>query len=316
MLHFEAARSVFHLLCKKIIFRKYASSTSSLPTPATGKALTSPIFSPYFCSLPQSQNSAVSFFLASFLWLDILGQACGVLSRLHWNPTAVEYLLAPHVGTSNTGEHQPIHLDLRRHMGCENWAMVAIMNISSLQAWKANAVSNDQLNTSELQRKASVLLRMLEGGIDTLLRERNTLAFSKTQTDQDSSLVTELFARAATTYLHIVVAGPKPYTPEIRQSVSKTVKILKIMPRRLIIRVSWPYTITGCMAVGGEQDICNEIVEKCIDEGMNSGTAWKGVALMKECWKYTNKDLNGSASGDGFGLVEAMKTLNQKILLC
>ena len=319
-LHFAAARNIFDLLCKRCIFHKSSIPTSLSPTIHEERSATwtSLRISHDSHCLPPGLIPAVSFILAWFLRNHILSQACGFLSPVQCNPTTIRYaeFLEPQPLNSNALHLQPIRLDLQRQMGCENWAMLSIMKISSLEAWKNDEISNDRLSIFELQCRASILLRGLESGINTLIRKRESVASSSSVSDSDSSIITELFARAAITYLHVVVVGPKPHLPDIRRSVSRTVKVLRNLSRRNMIRISWPFTITGCMAIGGEQRTFSEIMKLCIDEGINTGSAWKGMAVMEECWKVTNSDLNRSMDGVGFGWVEAMKVLKQKILLC
>jgi hypothetical protein len=311
-LHFAAARNLLSILISKPVTTTqdpYSSTTTTNYDLLTLALTKPPLMSR---ALSRSETTAVSFFLMSYIWIDVLCQASGLYPPLNPDGEEVDYaaFLEPQPSLLNPSILRPPLVDLQNFMGCANWAMFALLRISSLAAWKAAAQKSNTLSIFELGQRAATIQQDINSRIALLLDERTQRTPPQPNVQSDSSLVTELFARAAIIYLHVVVSGPKPRVPEIRQSVVDTMEVLQALPSRLLIRVSWPFAVTGCMAVGGEQKACREIVERCFAEKENPGTAWKGLRIMETCWGRVERDENG------FGWVEAMEVLGQRILLC
>lgn len=236
---------------------------------------------------------ALKHLITCFVWVDILSYASGLRT---FDPATFDYLNLLEDGA----------LVLNKLMGCQNWVFIIMTKICLLEE-KKKKHPTDNANSLDLVSEATILEVLLKKGISKLLNERAALS----GLDLDSNIVTELFARAAVTYLHVVNLGAYPELPEIRESVARTTKALTVLPERLLIRISWPFTITGCMTVGEEQNLFRNFVSKAIQSGENTGTAWKGLMVMEECWRIYRNQIGGEVSW-----INAMKSLGYKILLC
>jgi hypothetical protein len=243
--------------------------------------------------LSRNDMLALNHFVTCFIWVDILSYATGLRT---FNSVTFDYINLLEDGT----------LELDKIMGCQNWVFIIMAKIALLEEWKKTHSTEDP-NSLNLFSQAAILEALLRRGIDRILTARLGLS----GLDLDSSIVTEIFACAAITYLHVVVSGAYPELPEIRESVTRTLTALAGLPERLLIRISWPFAITGCMALGDEQGLFRNWVLKAMQAGTSIGTVWKGLMVVEECWR-----INRMQVGCEVSWITAMKSLGYKILLC
>jgi len=219
-------------------------------------------------------------------------------------------------------------LDLSRVMGCENWVFVGIAQIILLEhalsskspTSRLQASKSHDSSTLDLHSRATVLEAMFERGIRDLMQARDTATGTElSKLELHSNLVTHLFALSALTYLHVTTLGAYPFLPAIRSSVRRSLDALESLPPELLIRVSWPYAVTGCMVREGERERVRGVVERAVAEGWNVGTCWKGGLVVERCWALRDevaKCEEVSGVGNEVSWVCAMESLGEKILLC
>lgn len=266
--------------------------------------------------LTQNDTRALKHFVTSFIWVDILSRASG----LHPSPPTSKT-------THAASQAQPFDylpfledstLDLSHLMGCENWVFIGLARIitleASLHAYRETLKPHGATNPTalDLHSQATVLEAMLERGIRGLLEAREVTMM--TELEMQSSLVTELFALAAITYLHVTVSGAWPFLPAIRANVARSLAVLCALPEELLIRVSWPFAVTGCMVLEEGRGVVRGVVAKAQSAGLNIGTVWKGMLVVEECWRL--RDDCGSQVAGEVGWLDAMGSLGEKILLC
>lgn len=287
--------------------------------------------------LKKTPSPHPSFFLTCFLWVDIISQASG-LQPPHPPHLGYHFLLSP---PADDPDGEPL-LDLKNMMGCENWAMLVLLDIATLAAWKKSCLqtSPPTLNLIELHLRAAAIRHKLETGISNMLLQQKGL--QPDSIDHDRKAVTHLFALSAFTYLAAVVHGTRPSQSTIRAAITRTLPVLATLPKRLIMRVSWPICVTGCMAVGKvEREVIRSLVsqrsarrqdnvpelmikkeggidvggEVGMGEGENSGTVWKGMRIVEECWRVHDADVDKGLEEREFGWEEGMAALGLRILL-
>ena len=244
-------------------------------------------------SLPSSDATALKFFVTGFIWVDILSCATGLRT---FDTDSFDY----------TGLLKDDSLQLDKVMGCQNWVMITILEIAILESWKRAINPRDTLALQDFLDQAMRLQYSLETGIANLLHARVGL----TNLDLDGNLVTEIFADAALTYLHVVVSGACHALPEIRISVARALAALTLLPSRLLLRVSWPFCIVACMAGLEQEASFRDIVERATRAGNPIGTVWKGIKVAEECWRLRRTKIGGEV-----GWREAMANLELRILL-
>jgi C6 transcription factor Pro1 len=305
-IHIQAARTFLSMIGSST-FRSRPSSTSSKDAPERSKRLDileQILKDDSHRILPRSATAALKHFVTSFVWVDILSRASGFHPSPLSLPQAQVFNYLPLLEDST--------LDLSRVMGCENWVFTGMARIVCLEAALAaqprgGGASHDP-QALDLHSRATVLQTMLERGIRGLLEARAGLG---SELEWQSSLVTELFARAALTYLHVTMVGAWPWLPSIRASVARTVEALEALPEEVLIRVSWPFAVTGCMVLEEKQEAVRGVFSRATRKGVNTGTVWKGMTVVEECWR-----LRGAGVGVEVSWVNAMESLGEKILLC
>lgn len=284
---------------------------SPTPFPETGGSPPSSVSShtsqgPLF----NEEEAALKFLVGMFAWLDITG--CVSLGS---SPVLTDYhqrLLG--------GANPPVRLD--KISGCQNWVMIYIGKIASLDEWRRKSQRSRTLSMIELVQKATQLETELKSALSDFVKNR------KSSTDVNKSLfmphltpltiyadyVTEVYGTSALTYLHVVVSGAYPELPEIRDNVVKTMEMLKQIPSPLLTRsLWWPMLITASMAVGEEQDFCRSLVAAAGVNDSSPGIGYNIFRTMEECWRRQEMN-NHDSQGDGYW-GEVMNSLQIKSLV-
>jgi hypothetical protein len=113
-------------------------------------------------------------------------------------------------------------VDMKTIMGCPNWVVKILNEISALQAWKASAEINRKLSIIELATRGGVIIHALNERVVQLdnTEQRNDTSDKVSEGDQGAERVTTLaFALAAMIYLHVVKSGPSPHLEGTRTVV-------------------------------------------------------------------------------------------------
>jgi hypothetical protein len=247
--------------------------------------------------LPLNEIAGLDFFLTSYIWSDIC--RCASLGLRPGTQESFPY--------RTYLQEDRVHLD--QMMGCMNWAMLAIRDISSLEVWKIQTQVARSLSLPDLAQRAADIEQRLNAGLELVLEGFEDL----TKFEQECRLVTQVYGLSALAYLSIVVSGSSQFLKsELRQSVPKALMAMKALPPHLLIRVSWPFCVTGCMAHGLEMDEFKQLLQASERVGYNPGTLSNGLEIMEEFW-LIREDRDHITSGSPW--VVAMKNLGLKILL-
>ena len=253
--------------------------------------------------LSASSEAALFFFAGVIGWYDILSCATTGAMPFSYCENCLE------VGGC---------IKLDKIMGSENWAMVCIMDIASLDEWKTKLQASGMLSIRDLADRAGDIERRLEAGLNGIPAVGGSS--SSTPLDHGSTeremhdlvcMITRAFACSALVYLHVVVSGPRPTLPEIRESVARTISTLRAFPdQKVAATLSWPLCIAGCVALGEEErNFFRDL--NAIDrmEIQPFGNSSKVLKIIEECWI---KQEQGQSAVDWR---VAMKSLGIDILL-
>lgn len=217
-------------------------------------------------------------------------------------------------------------------LGCANGVVVAIMEIASLNAWKINPQNAGVADVDELGRQARPIERALEdvlekysegydgaGSSESKQSEslqlsgtlENTRLDNTTTRKTNASAITRVFASAALVYLNVVVFGPHPDNPKIKESVAWTISALDVLPDPKVLGVlAWPLCLAGCMASYERINFFRKLVPACEKASdVKSGNLRKCFLIMEECWRLRREGLVG------LDWRQAMESLDMKILL-
>jgi hypothetical protein len=257
-------------------------------------------------NLSSGYQSALFFFAGVVGWYDIL--SCSTtgtppFSKCECLDAALGYIF------------------LDKIMGCENWAMLLIMDIASLDNWKQNLQATAKLSMRELVTRAAHIERRLEDGLrDNSSRLNQLTKHSIPSTHgivaQEQTnlilLITRIFACSALVYLDIVVSGAYPEMPEIRENVSRTINAFRALPNIAIINsLTWAYCIAGCMAMEEDHMFFRGLAASSPEGALTFGNCSKALTIMEESWRLRKED-KGQKSIDWR---TAMNSLGISVLL-
>jgi hypothetical protein len=246
-------------------------------------------------------HTAITLLIGCFIWFDIL--ACASTGSKPFFDLDHVFLL----------ESSRFHLE--ELMGCQNWVMVLIFQISELGHWKKDLERTHKLSIAELaKRGAQIEARLQERLVENISQDtiQNCPVSGITlHLSQASSVaITKIFALSALTYLHVTVSGANPELPEVVDSVSRTIAEFRILnDPRLLRYLVWPFCITGCLATEEQQYFFRTLISPVKLSKRTVGTCMEAFKLMEECWKRRKTGLGNC------DWMCVMHSMNQLILL-
>ena len=261
----------------------------------------SPHLSPLEIALADSSSPdtlrTLEFLVTCFVWIDVIANATfGSASNTSRHFDYIPLLRANALKTQNI-------------MGCHSSIMAKIAEITYLADWKTSQLLGKSLNAEELATRATSLDTGLR---DEIMKLEQVPMPNVTNSGKDSRTVTLQYAYAAQVYLHIIVKGTDIASPELMLRVSRSIEMLESLPGRLLIRVCWPFTITGCMADETQHSKFGTIVGRAAEQKELIGMSWKGLIVMEECWRLRKVQPELQADCEW---KRAMKSLGKRILL-
>ena len=247
-----------------------------------------------------ARRRSLEFCLTGFIWLDVLAiSTFGVLSYL---PCAFDYL-----GLLESEIIKPQEI-----MGCQGWVMATVVKIARLEQWKV--MHQDQMHVTdikaELARRDKQLADELRDGIDRLERGHDHINISVIE--EESRLVSITWAYGAQILRQVTISDLDPSQPEMDQTlIDLCLHKLEALPTHLVMRITWPYTIAGCMSSSESQHArFRWIVGRAMQEAQPPGVSWKGLIIMEECWRL--RQVKGDKR---IGWREAMESFGARVLL-
>ena len=122
-------------------------------------------------------------------------------------------------------------------MGCENHIVLAIAEISELSSWKEMQTRTGCLSTPKLvQRGMEIEQKYLQRNSDGMfppdpyLTPPTTASYAALEAREvyhRRKLTNDVFRASARVYLHTVLSGDYPSSPEISAAVTETIECLK-----------------------------------------------------------------------------------------
>ncbi len=252
-------------------------------------------------------KEAIHFFSSVITWYDIL--SCATTG-------------AKTFSDSNFFNARLSYIPLDKIMGCEDWAMLLILDVALLDEWEKGSQTNGTLSMPQLVTRGAEIEKRLEDGLDdnskTLQRlARNAEPLSGgalgCRSQYTRCVLTRIFACAALVYLHVTVSGAYPQLPEIRKSMRRTIAAFQDLPDQGLVRsLTWPICIAGCMAIPAEEDFFRGIVSTTSVVARRFGNSENALKIMEECWRLRRSSEH--QPGTVYWMT-AMKSLDLNILL-
>lgn len=246
---------------------------------------------PHHKPLPcTADQSALVFFVSLLLFVDIVAStALGdppALQRYH------DRLLSSHGGDDCRAQ-------LENVVGCKNWALVAIGNISALCAWKRDAKQRGSFSVVSLVELADPISQALEDGltgldIDATRVQPKKMSASRLEayySRHNSSIdctsianVTRICAYGAKIYLSACRSGWQTNSTDTQTSVAEVLRLLQTIESPTRLRsLSWPICVAGCLASISQVDDFRRIIGTMGQLGA-FGTLSTALRIMEAVW--------------------------------
>jgi hypothetical protein len=320
-IHHQAAKRVLNHI--EIGGRTYSKTSTS-------------IIATMLSSLPEhdSRRRSLEFSILNYVWVDVL--ATSTFGGSHYHPCSFDYL-----PLLNAEILKPQDI-----MGCQGWVVATICKITRLEEWRRlqQSQTDDHSVQTKVWQERRRLGSELDIGIGKLLQagiclhkrkdvhssmqqdERDPIRQGEDRATQlgelqlensicsgcDVLLVTVIWAYGAQVLLQVFTALDLPSQVGIDDTfINLCLERLEALPIRLVMRITWPYTIAGSMATSEpQQQRFRWIVGKTLQGAQAPGISWKGLVIMEECWRLRR------IYGDRLiTWREAMDSLKAKVIL-
>ena len=250
-----------------------------------------PIATPHHKPLPNTPDqSTLVFFISLLLFVDIVGS-----TSLGTPPALQSYHRS--LLTSHDGDKCQVRLE--SVVGCQNWALVAIGNISALCAWKRDAKQRGNFSVIDLVSLAAPISQSLEEGLTSLdisaarsqpkkvSARRLEAYYSRHDRAIDSTSIaniTRIWAYAAKIDLALCLSGWQTNSTDIQASVAKVLSLLHTIESPAQLRsLSWPICVAGCLALESQEDDFRRVVGVMGQLG-DFGTVSDALRIMEAVW--------------------------------
>ncbi|KAF5136413.1 Pestheic acid cluster transcriptional regulator 3 [Metarhizium anisopliae] len=204
-------------------------------------------------------DKAQPFLVTKVLWLDILAStATGKAPQTRYQ----RWL-------------QLDQIDMSRLMGCRNWVMQAVGDISTISSRKTRS---GFLKSDELQLKA--LEQVLDEGIERMKLgedDRQALVYA----------ITMVFATAALCQIETLRNAPSPGM-RLYTRVAGAIEAMEGLPAGVTFRgLVWPVATVGAVAASDQQSFFERAMKDVLDtsgsEFTNCGTV---LNVLRRCWQH------------------------------
>ncbi|KAK4067550.1 transcriptional regulator family: Fungal Specific TF [Trichoderma harzianum] len=243
-----------------------------------------------------NRQECFRFFAGILLFIDTIAS-----TSLRRPPQLLEYhpqfLTDKDDGEYIKGE-APIRLS--RLVGCHNWAIRVVAEISALDVWKKENMRVGSFFATELAERARYIDQILEEGMSQLDNVYAT----------DTVTSTRIWAYAAKIYLAVVVSGWQPMLPKIRSCVAHALRLLQTVVGSSHLRVlAWPLCVAGCMAERAQEETFRNLFAE-LDKTALIGILGEALRVMESVWQN-----RGNMSSEMWDVEACLNILGTPVLL-
>lgn len=203
--------------------------------------------------IPNAEQVGLRFATAVLLFDDIIASTVlGTVPKLEKYHESLLCVVAPVT-------------DMESSVGCRSWVPMHISEISVLSAWKNSSLRDGTFNSSELGHRASSIRTSIEHCLasfemDDPIPPDNANAFERSicfARSASSSMIrehrphiTQIWARAALLYLHVVVSGWQCSNVEVVHLANQVITLLQghIKQVTVLRSLMWPLCVAGMLA--------------------------------------------------------------------
>ncbi|KZL78002.1 hypothetical protein CT0861_04112 [Colletotrichum tofieldiae] len=204
-------------------------------------------------------NASTRFHISQLLWFDLL--------------SCISTGGSPKLPYQRWLSHDEI--DISCVMGCQNWAMLALGDVASLETQVA------ELNPKVVKRRAADIMKRLEDGIGYLgVQDKPASAIA-------SQSVTRVFATAILVQLCAMLANAGDPPEILYEAVANVIDALQRVPEGVPLRgMPWPICVAGSMAGPEQQLFFENLIEEVLETSGVGFTNCDTVnRILRESWK-------------------------------
>ncbi|KAK1065082.1 hypothetical protein LTR74_008194 [Friedmanniomyces endolithicus] len=288
LIHLNAAVELFN----QILSENDPGAAEDTPFDTILRRLTRPLWSGKILGTPWTSDQAGFRFFTALLIVDdiVASTALNVPPRLQRHHQA----LLTNIDALNA---RPA-IDLQDFVGCQNWIMLQLANVSALAAEKHIAKQAGTLDMTKIVADAIGIKYILLDSLSHLTaptpepKKSNILdlfasRYQANTLPADSILVTRAWAHATLAYLSVVVSGWHPAHPEIRENVSRVLELMtqaQTQTQTIFRSMFWPFCVAGCLAEPRQRERVREMVEK-LEPRRLFGTVSQALEMMEVVWR-------------------------------
>jgi len=185
-------------------------------------------------------SETTRFIIKTSMWFDVLAAATRM--DIPYFLEVYRSLFDPD-GAYIHGSSGPEELSMLPIMGCENYIVWALAEISNLACWKDLQKKRGALSMPELVKRGTKIEKYIMPPV--------TPPVFYSDLEQKRILASQVFRASARVYLHSVLSGDYPSCKEIADGVADTIDWLKQVPesgiRSVVRSVVFSICICGCL---------------------------------------------------------------------
>ncbi|KAI1462644.1 fungal-specific transcription factor domain-containing protein [Annulohypoxylon moriforme] len=227
-------------------------------------------------SIPSAKQTGFRFSSALMIFDDII---CSII--LEQEPRLYECL--PSLLGNKDDVDPPINI--ASVIGCRNWAILQIAEISMLNAWK------NQCKRAGITDPKELYLAELESDIEPVLTKADIqLNIFPVEQPQELarqiSLTTQVWTHTALLYLSLVVAEWQPAKIDLHFHASQIIRLLscEISPAARVRTMAVPFYVAGCLAEPSLEKSVREMVKR-LRPSSAFNTIHHALQIMEKVWK-------------------------------
>lgn len=196
----------------------------------------------------------------------------------------------------NLSAPNPVNVNLEDLVGCQNWAMQGIGQVSSLAAWKKEMIRDGMLQRSEIKFRGSIIENRIRERLVVFMEtipvnepEASSFAidtFTNKEIRKYSPTITLIWAHTALLFLQVAVTGWSPSDYQVRESIAKLVNLFSELSDAptVLHTLAFPLALAGCLSTGPNEGRFQTIIKR-MGALASLGAMKSMVKIVENAWR-------------------------------
>ncbi|KAL5336254.1 fungal-specific transcription factor domain-containing protein [Aspergillus crustosus] len=234
--------------------------------------------------IPSAEQAAFSFSSTLLVFDDIISSTV-----LRETPRLHQYYQALLDGPDSPINPEDV-------VGCQGWVLLAISQISCLDARKQECKRTGNLDKLELVRRALPIKAWLEDHLTQMQMHPGSAAqqthsplaifIEESRSSHLIPVITRIWTHAALLYHFLVVSGWQPASEDVSYHVNQVLDLMSnhVKPRALLRTMVWPFAIASILAQASIEHQFLALVQNLQLIGL-FGTIRNALEVMEMVWR-------------------------------